>query len=90
MAKRTYELKFKHGSFHDFETELTINRDEQVEIDEDTAGRATAEAIANGRLVVVQEPRKKKAATTENTEGSDAGGKGGKATDTGTDKGKAK
>lgn len=56
---KTYELKHKHGSFHDFETELFVNRDEQVEIDEETAGKATLQAIANGRLVVVTEARPK-------------------------------
>lgn len=52
-----YELKFKHGSFHDFETELTINREDQVEVVE-PIGMATQDAIANGRLVLVRNPRK--------------------------------
>lgn len=58
MAKQLYELKYKHGGFDDFESGLSINREEQVEIDYDSAGKATLTAIANGRLVLVSEPRK--------------------------------
>lgn len=52
-----YELQFKHGSFHDFETSLTINRDDQVEVTE-PIGAATGVAIQSGRLLFVREPRK--------------------------------
>lgn len=52
----TYELAFKHGSFHDFETNLTINRDQQVQVAE-PIGPATGTAIQSGRLVFVRNPR---------------------------------
>ena len=61
MAVRTYKQAFTHGSFTDFETELVINREEEAEIDDETAGRATLTAIANNRLVIVHEPKKKAA-----------------------------
>jgi len=51
---QTYELRHKHGSFHDFETELTINRAERVTL-KGEVGKATLQAIANGRLVRVYE-----------------------------------
>lgn len=50
-----YELKHPHGGFDDFETGLTINREEQVQIDLETAGKATLAAIQAGRLVIVRE-----------------------------------
>lgn len=56
----TYELKFKHGSFTDFETELVINRDQQVEVKE-PIGKATLQAIQSGRLLLVREVKTKKA-----------------------------
>lgn len=58
----TYELgpQAKHGSFHDFESGLTINRDDQVEVKE-PIGKKTRQAIANGWLVYVREPRKAEA-----------------------------
>lgn len=49
-----YELKHKHGSFYDFESELTINREEVVTL-KGAVGKATHQAIANGRLVRVYE-----------------------------------
>ncbi len=54
----TYELAHKHGSFHDFETGLTINRDDQVEVTE-PIGAATGVAIQSGRLLFVREPKAK-------------------------------
>jgi hypothetical protein len=51
-----YELAFKHGSFTDFETNLVINRDEQVEVKE-PIGAATGLAIQSGRLLFVREPK---------------------------------
>lgn len=54
----TYELKHKHGSFTDFETELVINRDQQVEVKE-PIGKATLTAIQSGRILLVREPKKK-------------------------------
>ncbi|HMV46581.1 MAG TPA: hypothetical protein PLD20_00960 [Blastocatellia bacterium] len=59
MARVTegiYELAFKHGSFHDFETGLTINREDQVEVKE-PIGAATGIAIQSGRLLFVREPK---------------------------------
>lgn len=51
-----YELAFKHGSFTDFEKNLVINRDEQVEVKE-PIGAATGIAIQSGRLLFVREPK---------------------------------
>lgn len=52
IIEGTYKLAFRHGSFHDFETGLTINRADEVEITE-PIGRATQTAIASGRLLFV-------------------------------------
>lgn len=52
IIEGTYKLQFQHGSFHDFETGLTINRADEVEITE-PMGRATEMAIASGRLLFV-------------------------------------
>lgn len=60
----TYELAHKHGSFHDFETGLTLNREDQVEVKE-PIGQATLTAIASGRLLLVREPKAKKPAKSE-------------------------
>lgn len=51
-----YELAHKHGSFHDFETGLTINREDQVEVTE-PIGNATQTAIQSGRLLLVREAK---------------------------------
>lgn len=51
---QVYELKHKHGSFTDFETELVINREERVTL-KGEVGKATHKAIADGRLVRVYE-----------------------------------
>ena len=54
-----YELQYKHGSFHDFETGLTINREEQKEVEVDgVIGTATKVAIQNQRLLLVRTPKK--------------------------------
>lgn len=66
-----YELAHKHGSFHDFETNLTINREEQVEVSE-PIGTATGQAIMNGRLLLVTEPIAKKGKKDGNKEAGDA------------------
>lgn len=52
IIEGTYKLAYQHGSFHDFETGLTINRAAEVEIVE-PIGPATQMAIANNRLVFV-------------------------------------
>lgn len=61
-----YELKHKHGSFTDFETNLVINRNQQVEVQE-PIGAATRTAIQSGRLLYVRET-KKQAAKVEKEE----------------------
>ena len=56
VIEGTYKLAYQHGHFHDFETELTINRDQEAEVKE-PIGKATGIAIANNRLVIVQNPK---------------------------------
>lgn len=56
ITEGVYELAFKHGSFHDFETGLTINREDQVEVKE-PIGAATGIAIQSGRLLWVREQK---------------------------------
>jgi hypothetical protein len=55
-----YELgeQAKHGGFDDFETGLSINRDDQVEVTE-PIGTKTMKAIQSGWIVLVREPREK-------------------------------
>lgn len=68
IAEGTYELQFKHGSFHDFETGLTINREDQAEVTE-PIGAATGVAILSGRLLLVTEPKAKAAKVEKKPEG---------------------
>jgi len=56
-----YKLKYTHGSFHDFATGLTINREDEVEVNE-PVGEATRVAIQSGRLLLVRDPQKKASA----------------------------
>lgn len=56
IIEGTYKLQFQHGSFYDFETGLTVNRAQEVEIKE-PIGNATNIAIANNRLLIVHKPK---------------------------------
>lgn len=69
VTEGVYELRFKHGSFHDFETGLTLNREDQVEVKE-PIGAATEAAIQAGRLVFVPEPKASKKAAKAEDKGS--------------------
>lgn len=54
MAKRVVELADKSTSFHDFETDFDIVRDQRKTLGP-KVGRATAQALKNGRLVEVRD-----------------------------------